>query len=353
MEDIQQGMTTKLDQLAKSIAVLQVQLSNNSPNKEIGDEKSILGAPHNIMSERDLSLEPNIPIEVGLWQNIMQIRCSHRIHCMIMSEEEEIAYIQPLISMEEEHAPEIPVEETQMSLHTLKDEDTIAALKFTGVYNGQSLQILVDTGSTLSFIKESTTHILGFKVEAVTPLLIKVHKGCDVILGDDWLKACSSIELDYELMTITVKWMGKKLKLYANKSQSECQFISHHSPFKLMYTSSKKEVEEFYKEAGTEQAFLLLKQTMTQKCQAMRTITSFQALYGYAPSYFATGPYLNASNEEVNEVIQERKLMLQQLKENLRRAQGRMRTYANRSREEKQFESSTEGGVTVEQISVK
>ncbi|KAH6776901.1 hypothetical protein C2S51_008213 [Perilla frutescens var. frutescens] len=132
----------------------------------------------------------------------------------------------------------------------IKRGGTITTLKFTEVCNGQTLQILVDTGSTLSFIKKSTSQMLGCKVEAVTPLLIKVangqrlfsssrvgnfgwqmqgvelqhslrllqHEDCDVILGGDWLKARSPIELDYELITVTIRWMGKKLKLYANKT---------------------------------------------------------------------------------------------------------------------------------------
>ncbi|KAH6799229.1 hypothetical protein C2S51_035713 [Perilla frutescens var. frutescens] len=268
-------------------------------------------------------------------------RCSHRIHYMIMSEKEEIAYLQPLISLGDESTPEAPIEETQMSLHTLKGEDTITTLKFTGVCNGQKLQILIDTGSTLSFIKDSTAQVLGCQVEAATPLLIKIangqrlvsssqagnfgwqmqgvklqhslkllqHEGCDVILGGDWLKACSPIELDYELMAVTIRWMRKKLKLFANKTHSECQFMSHHFLFKLLHTTLKSEVEEVF--VVTVQA-----DNPTKNQQLEGLITEFEDIFqepeGLPPA--------------------------RELKENLRVAQERMRVNANKSREEKQYQ---------------
>ncbi|KAH6835280.1 hypothetical protein C2S53_014623 [Perilla frutescens var. hirtella] len=283
-------MTEKLDQLAKSIAALQVQLSNNFPRKGMRDEESILGPPpQNYVGEGSQSrtqytnkakalVEPyanqmftplprvDFPkfdgINPRVWvlsytsalnivsgdyldyvdqfeelkecmavcgqgiytepyfvasslsglseelkaaitmfnpttlQQTQMIdrralgicyncddrytprhRCTHRVHYMIMSEEEEVAYLQPLINMEEEPGPEAHMEETQMSLHALKGNDTITTLKFNGTCNRHNLRILMETGRTLSFIKDSTTHMLGCKVETVAHLLIKVANG--------------------------------------------------------------------------------------------------------------------------------------------------------------------------------
>ncbi|KAH6783625.1 hypothetical protein C2S52_008584 [Perilla frutescens var. hirtella] len=47
------------------------------------------------------------------------------------------------------------------------------------------------------------------------------HKRCGNILGEDRFKICTSIELDFDKITVTVRWMRKKIKLLANKSEAE------------------------------------------------------------------------------------------------------------------------------------
>ncbi|KAH6792935.1 hypothetical protein C2S52_003412 [Perilla frutescens var. hirtella] len=101
--------------------------------------------------------------------------------------------------------------------------------------------------------KGATTKNLEIPLKTVTPLLIKVanghrliseqaiedvtwemqghsfqhsprilqNEGYDLILGGDGLKACTPIELDYDKMVVTVKYGGKKVKLYAQTSQTE------------------------------------------------------------------------------------------------------------------------------------
>ncbi|KAH6761080.1 hypothetical protein C2S51_018029 [Perilla frutescens var. frutescens] len=160
----------------------------------------------------------------------------------------------------------------------LKGEDGITTLRFTGNSQGHPLQILIDTGSTLSFIKESTAQLIGCTTTTATPLLILVangqrlvstshaeefgwevqghklthslrllqHEGCDVILGGDWLKACTPIELDYKKMAVTINCGGKKFQIFANKSTADCSLISHHSLYKLLHTKARVEVEEIF-----------------------------------------------------------------------------------------------------------
>ncbi|KAH6778320.1 hypothetical protein C2S51_009632 [Perilla frutescens var. frutescens] len=79
-------------------------------------------------------------------------------------------------------------EEVLVSLNALKGNASITTMRFIGSYQGHQLQILVDTGS-------------------------------------DWLKTCSPIELDYEEMTMTIQWLGKRVKRFANKSHDECAIM--------------------------------------------------------------------------------------------------------------------------------
>ncbi|KAK6159411.1 hypothetical protein DH2020_006725 [Rehmannia glutinosa] len=133
-------------------------------------------------------------------------------------------------------------------------------------------------GSTLSFIQESTAKKLGCQLEAVKPLLVKVangqrmvssqramgfswkmqghaftyplrvlqNEGCDLILGGDWLKSCTPVELDYEKMTFTVTVKGKKIKIQALTSMAECKYISGHTLYKMVHTECYEQIEELY-----------------------------------------------------------------------------------------------------------
>lgn len=54
------------------------------------------------------------------------------------------------------------------------------------------------------------------------------------------------------------------------------------------------------------------------------------------------GPYTDILNEEVKNVIQQRRVMIQNMRENLVSAQNRMKTYADKNRVDRQFEVGEE-----------
>lgn len=54
------------------------------------------------------------------------------------------------------------------------------------------------------------------------------------------------------------------------------------------------------------------------------------------------GPYIEISHEEVRDEIQQRRVMMQNLRENLLSAQDRMKIYADRGRVDRQFEVGDE-----------
>ncbi|KAL2242495.1 UNVERIFIED_CONTAM: hypothetical protein Sindi_0367500 [Sesamum indicum] len=64
----------------------------------------------------------------------------------------------------------------------------------------------------------------------------------------------------------------------------------------------------------------------------------FQALYGYPPNQLCIGPYLQSHHTKVEELVQERMKMLQLLKDNLCKAEQRMKLFVDKHRSEKKFE---------------
>lgn len=67
--------------------------------------------------------------------------------------------------------------------------------------------------------------------------------------------------------------------------------------------------------------------------------TPFEALYGYSPPHLPMGMPPKSANEAVNEVLRDRQITLQGLKEQLRRAQERMKKFADRRRTERKFKT--------------
>ncbi|KAK6132617.1 hypothetical protein DH2020_033647 [Rehmannia glutinosa] len=203
-------------------------------------------------------------------------RCKHRINYMIMTEEEELSYLQPTET--EVETPVESMEEIQMSINAITGEDGITTMRLNGEVGEHKLHILIDSGSTLSFIQEDTALKLGCYLEAAKPLLVKVangqtmvstqrargfkwnmqghtftysprvlkNEGCDMILGWDWLKSCTPIELDYEKMTFTVTMKWRKVKLQALTSTAECKFISGPALYKLVHIEEANQIEELF-----------------------------------------------------------------------------------------------------------
>ncbi|KAK6163811.1 hypothetical protein DH2020_000675 [Rehmannia glutinosa] len=205
-------------------------------------------------------------------------RCKHRINYMIMTEEEELSYLQETSEDDVKGLHSTQLEEVQMSLNALAGEDGLTTMRLFGECGEHKLHILIDSGSTLSFIQEATARKLGCKMSSVKPLLVKVangqrlvstsiadeftwtmqghrftyplrvlkNEGCDMILGGDWLKFCTPIELDYERMTFIVTLCGKRVKIQALTTAAECKFISGPSLYKLLHMDYGDEIEGFY-----------------------------------------------------------------------------------------------------------
>ncbi|KAK6160382.1 hypothetical protein DH2020_003763 [Rehmannia glutinosa] len=206
------------------------------------------------------------------------------INYMIMTEDEELTYLHTSQGSNDSLNPPLDqMEEIQMSLNAIAGEDGITTMRLFGESGEHKLHILIDSGSTLRFIQEATTRKLGCHLEPAKPILVKVangqrmvssqraanfkwvmqgqtftyslrlleNEGCDLILGGDWLKSCTPIELDYDNMTFTVTLKGKRVKIQAMTSMAECKLISGHSLYKMMHTELNDQIEEIYVETSS------------------------------------------------------------------------------------------------------
>lgn len=65
--------------------------------------------------------------------------------------------------------------------------------------------------------------------------------------------------------------------------------------------------------------------------------TPFEALYGYTPQQLSVGPLLENIVQAAEDVVIQRQQFLQLLKDNLTKAQARMKYYANNRRTDREF----------------
>lgn len=92
-------------------------------------------------------------------------RCIERVVNMIMTEGEEAACFQSIIeAQDEEISQQVQMEEIQMSINVITGEGGLTTMRLYGEVDNKKLHILIDSGSTLNFIKEETTRSLGYKI---------------------------------------------------------------------------------------------------------------------------------------------------------------------------------------------
>lgn len=151
-------------------------------------------------------------------------------------------------------------------------------MRLFGEYGPHKLHILIDSGSTLSFVQETTAKKLNCSLTSAKLLLVKVVNGqrlvssqqvdpftwtiqghkfnyslrlletedCDLILGGDWLKSCTPIELDYSNMTFTVTLLGNRVKLQDLTSPAGCKMLTDTTLFNMVHMEDLDDIEEIY-----------------------------------------------------------------------------------------------------------
>ncbi|KAH6797153.1 hypothetical protein C2S52_021707 [Perilla frutescens var. hirtella] len=155
--------------------------------------------------------------------------------------------------------------------------DNNTTLRFANYCQRYNLQLLINRDNAWSSMKESITQSLGCEIETATPLLINVAKGrklissfqtwkfkwkiqghnishflrvlqyerSDTAFRDDWLKTCTSMELNHKEMTVTIQWVENSTKVFVNKSRTECRITSYHPLYEVLHTRAREDIKEF------------------------------------------------------------------------------------------------------------
>lgn len=106
-------------------------------------------------------------------------RCTKRVNYVMMSEAEELIEAQKIAHLELHEVETNMVQnikEVHISLHSIMGEIGLNTMRVVGEVSNHKLDILLDTGSTLSFLKDGTTKKLGCAIHDAKPLLISMGR---------------------------------------------------------------------------------------------------------------------------------------------------------------------------------
>ncbi|XP_026410147.1 uncharacterized protein LOC113305293 [Papaver somniferum] len=145
-----------------------------------------------------------------------------------------------------EEAEDSPVHpDMEISLHALTGHVTGDTIRIPGVLNNHKASILIDSGSTTSFIDSALDTSLHCNIEATTPMKVTVANGeqtlgkgicpqlqwsmqghdfvenirilplggCDIVSGADWLKTLGDVLFNFSKLSISFKYRRKKITL--------------------------------------------------------------------------------------------------------------------------------------------
>ncbi|XP_055960653.1 transposon Tf2-1 polyprotein [Mercurialis annua] len=136
-------------------------------------------------------------------------------------------------------------EEPAISFHAISGTQTTQTMQVEGIINGFPLLVLIDSGSTHSFVNEALIHQLHIQAEAKSNLRVMVANGEQVkspgvcrklpiqmgtqifpfdlfllplcgfgaVLGVNWLKTLGTICWDFATMKMQFKWEGSPVEL--------------------------------------------------------------------------------------------------------------------------------------------
>lgn len=193
-------------------------------------------------------------------------KCKESHMYWLMTEDEEAAHL-AISNDEDTH------ENIEISLNALAGSTGSKTIKVQGVKGKHKLQILIDTGSSHSFISEPLAYHLGCEImetptinvqipdgtkmrsnkfisnfnwimeeeEFQFPLRLLQLGGYHIILGCDWLEEVAPVTFDHRTKSITVLTETKCIKLEGLKNGPTCALISAQSMYKLLNQVDQQE----------------------------------------------------------------------------------------------------------------
>jgi predicted aspartyl protease len=179
-------------------------------------------------------------------------KCAKTVALNVVEELLELLQVQS--SSEDEKDGDTSEEETLMKISYSASTGTAArkTIRLQGYINGKQVLILVDSGSSGSFVSEQAVADLGLRGQPSDSVQVVVAdgahvacsatvpeviwqcqgnvfastmrvfalKGYDVILGMDWLESCGDMWISWEKKTIRFRHQGKRITLKGIKDRT-------------------------------------------------------------------------------------------------------------------------------------
>ncbi|XP_026439743.1 uncharacterized protein LOC113338565 [Papaver somniferum] len=170
-----------------------------------------------------------------------------------------------------EEAVDSPVRpDLDISLHALNGNATGDTIRIPGVLNNHKVSILIDSGSTTSFIDSALATSLQCNIDSTAPMKVTVANGeytlihgictqlqwsmhvhtfvenlrllplggCDIVLGADWFKTLGDVLFNFSKPSISFKYKGKKITLQGVGKQTSLLQMSGEVVNKFLSSSS-------------------------------------------------------------------------------------------------------------------
>ncbi|KAJ1422271.1 Chromo-like domain superfamily [Sesbania bispinosa] len=127
-----------------------------------------------------------------------------RAQCYVLLAPEDVTGVFSVLDIDSQGLDEQTVE-PEVSFNALSGEYHPSTLRLKGFYQSQSVNVLVDSGSTFNFIKPSVAQHLHLPSSGVSFTVDIFHldiASADVVFGVAWLKSLHRVLTDYDLNTI-------------------------------------------------------------------------------------------------------------------------------------------------------
>ncbi|XP_026378323.1 uncharacterized protein LOC113272740 [Papaver somniferum] len=179
------------------------------------------------------------------------------------------------VSKDSPSTPDYPIE---ISLHALTGNVAPDTIRIVGHLNKHYVSVLIDTGSTHSFIDAVLTSKLGLHVSPTGRMLVTVANGdriisqgichnlhwdmqghqfsanlrtfplggCDIVLGADWLRQLGDVTFNFSQLSISFRHQGSHITLQGTTSKPSLSMISGSSLNKFIKSNTPTLIGQFF-----------------------------------------------------------------------------------------------------------
>ncbi|CAL5340382.1 unnamed protein product [Camellia sinensis] len=275
---------------------------------------------------------------------------------------------------------QVPEEELQISLNALSGSVSYRTMRVKGNVKKKLVMILIDSGSTHNFLSPEVIKRVGIMASETDPLPVLVAdgtklmstaickgfrwemqgtefqadmrilqlKGCDMVLGIQWLATLGPVKWDFKNLSMEFQLNDRRHVLRGGKKE-ELTVIGANKMKKTVQKQAQGVVAQVYSfQAECDE----MEDTLQPDLEALladygdifqepKTLPPTRSHDHCIPLKTGDHTFISSNPSAVAEVdnwIRERASILRMLKDNLHQAQHRMKHYADMHRSDREFE---------------